>query len=184
MAFGATIILIIILIIGSAVVDEFFPDSAIPSTSNTNEKDLAKIARDIHELVNEERVSRGIDPLVWNSQIAEIALLHSQDMARNNYYEHVNLQGQDPTSRGIEEGYYCEKIIGAYIYSGLSENLMWMDGYARNAIAKESIEGWLLSTEGHKENMLDTRKLYSGVGVAMADNGEIYVTHNFALCKP
>ena len=184
MAFGGTIALIVILIIGSVIVDEFFPDSAIPSTSNTNEEDLAKIARDIHELVNEERASRGIDPLVWNSQIAEIALLHSQDMARNNYYEHVNLQGQDPTSRGIEEGYYCEKIIGAYIYSGLSENLMWMDGYARNAIAKESIEGWLLSTEGHKENMLDPKWLYSGVGVAMADNGEIYVTHNFALCKP
>ena len=59
-----------------------------------------------------------------------------------------------------------------------------MDGYTRNAIAKESIEGWLLSTEGHKENMLDPKWLYSGVGVAMADNGEIYVTHNFALCKP
>ena len=66
------------------------------------EIDISTLEKRIHELVNEERRKYGLTPLNWDSKLAMIARKHSQDMAVNKYFDHINLRGEDPTERGLK----------------------------------------------------------------------------------
>ena len=58
--------------------------------------------------------------LEYDPAIADIARLHSEDMARSHFYEHDNLRGESPTDRANKAGYFCKAETGW----GLSENLV------------------------------------------------------------
>ncbi len=43
-----------------------------------------KIEREIHDLINKERISQGLQALIWNSKVAEVARIHSLNLAQEN----------------------------------------------------------------------------------------------------
>jgi uncharacterized protein YkwD len=45
------------------------------------DSELAALERQVHDLVNVHRQTRGLSPLAYNEEIASIARRHSQDMA-------------------------------------------------------------------------------------------------------
>ena len=49
----------------------------------------------VHELVNVERVKNNLNPMDWNPALNQIARIHSNDMAKRNYFEHNDLEYQD-----------------------------------------------------------------------------------------
>ena len=51
-------------------------------------------ARQIADLTNGFRVSKGLSPLIWENEAADCAFLHSDDMARSNYYGHISPDGR------------------------------------------------------------------------------------------
>jgi uncharacterized protein YkwD len=57
-------------------------------------------------------------PLAWNPAVASVAQAHSQDMSTNNYFSHVNPQGQDLGARLTAAGFawtsYSESIAAGY----------------------------------------------------------------------
>ena len=149
--------------------------------------DIPAIERMIHDAVNAERAAHGLHALAWQPEVAAIARAHSVDMVARGYYDHLNLDGEDPTARALRFGYPCRK---AYSY-GLAENIMQGDVWHSKTIGlgggtdwmsvgdvvRMAVDGWM-DSPGHRENILMPRYDRSGVGGAL-DGDVIYLTQNF-----
>jgi len=151
------------------------------------------LAARVHELINSERQSYGLAPLAYDPALASIALSHSNDMALNNYFAHVNLAGQTPADRGNAAGYTCKKDYGSYYTIGIAENLFQNNLYTSvtetngvytydwtspEEIARSSVTGWM-NSEGHRKNILTATYDREGIGVAIASDDKVYITENF-----
>lgn len=91
-------------------------------------------------------------PLVWNQQLAAAALAHSQDMARQPYFSHVNKQGQQATQRAEAQG---------YAWRAIAENI----SRGQNS-AQEAVAGWV-NSPGHCSNLMNPRLTEMGAGLAI-----------------
>ncbi|MDD5693081.1 MAG: CvpA family protein [Patescibacteria group bacterium] len=100
------------------------------------------------ELVNLERTTRGLKPLIMSEKLREIARNHSADMFQRGYFAHNTPEGQTPFDRMDNAG---------IIYMQAGENL---------ALAPDVdiAHSGLMNSPGHKANILtpDFRKV--GIG--------------------
>jgi uncharacterized protein YkwD len=90
-----------------------------------------------------------VAPVTWNNVLENVALLHSTDMNKNNYFSHTGLDGSTPGDRITRAGYnwraYGENIAKGYT----SEQAV--------------MTGWLQS-EGHCKNIMSSNVKEMGVG--------------------
>ena len=138
----------------------------------------ADVERIVHDRVNDQRVARKLNALGADRLLSAIARAHSEDMAKRNFFSHVNPEGEDPTARGKRARYECHKELGRAVRDGLAENLY--EGSLSptiNDIGRASVREWLNSPE-HRRNILEKRYDRSGVGVAISGN-RIYITQLF-----
>ncbi len=152
--------------------------------------DIPILEKQIHELINQQRNSNGLSSLSYDPSLASIARKHSADMALNNYFEHVNLQGLDPTGRGSREGYSCYKNYGSYYTQGIAENIfktshttsynerIVYDLIPMEEIAQSTVNGWM-NSPGHRKNILTATYDREGIGVAISSDNKVYVTEDF-----
>jgi len=91
-------------------------------------------------------------PLAWNLQLAGAALAHSQDMARQAYFSHVNKQGQQVPQRAEAQG---------YVWRAIAENI----SRGQNSAA-EAVAGWI-NSPGHCSNLMNPRLTEMGAGLAI-----------------
>jgi uncharacterized protein YkwD len=105
------------------------------------------------EMVNKERTSRGLKPLVFDPELTQVARAHSRDMFEKGFFAHVNLEGQDPFAR-MKKAHVTFRSAG--------ENL---------ALAKtvEMAHTNLMNSPGHKANIL--QPAYGRVGIGILDGG-------------
>lgn len=120
------------------------------------------------ELVNAERRARGESALVWDAELTRMARLHSEKMARQNFFSHSGPDGQ-----GLRERSRASGIVG---FKALGENLAYNKGFAD--AASSAVVGWMRS-EGHRDNILNAEYTRTGVGIARAADGRIYFTQVF-----
>jgi|GEM_PF-809174 len=148
----------------------------------------------LHELVNAERVRRGLPALEHERQLRQIARAHSKDMAKRAFFAHISPEGRSPTERGNLKGYSCRKGSKSQYIFGIGENIhqAWLfDSYKTlngrivsynwltlEKLARRIVSGWINSKE-HKENILNSSYDSAGMGVAIAKDGKIYSTQNF-----
>lgn len=118
----------------------------------------------LFDLTNAERVNYNLQPLIWDEQVRMTARKHSEDMAKNNYFDHTNLAGQSPFDRMKED-----RLL--FILAG--ENLAY--GQFNSIYAHEG----LMNSEGHRSNILQPDYEYLGVGVAFNSQSQPYFTENF-----
>ena len=90
-------------------------------------------------------------PLTLSSTLAGVAFGHAADMARHDYFEHVDLAGQSPADRVRAVG-YREKLVG--------ENI----AYGPESV-DDAVKGWL-DSPGHCANIMDPR--FEQMGFAYA----------------
>ena len=154
-----------------------------------------ELASRIHQLTNEERRRHGLRALEWDRELAAIAYLHSSDMARRDYFDHISPEGKNFADRYREHGYRKSTRVGDVVYEG-AENL-FLNNIARSytydketgevysydfnsleEIAKSTVEGWMQSP-GHRENIL-TPFTREGIGIYITDDGKVYITQNFS----
>jgi len=154
---------------------------------------ISDLEQRVHVLVNKERAGRKLAGLRFDDKLARIARTHSQDMARRNFFDHVNPDGQDPTARGEAAGYTCEKVSGDLVTVGLAENIFQGNLYSRvrtvgtqksyewnsaDEIAAESLTGWM-NSPGHRRNIVETTYIKTGIGIAIARDDKVYITQVF-----
>jgi uncharacterized protein YkwD len=150
--------------------------------SNTVSNINPAIEQRINELVNEKRREHGLPSLVYDASLSNIARLHSQDMADNGYFSHVNLRGEDPSERASKYNYPIEKAIGGGAYQvGIGENIGKMPtgnvigvGFVSNnpeSVAQAQVDSWMTSP-GHRDNILSPQ--YDKIGIGVAYDGIYY----------
>ncbi len=154
--------------------------------------DGADVARRIHDYVNVERARRGLAVLAWDARLARIALRHSRDMAKRNFFSHDSPEGQDFDARYRQAGYRCAIRVGSVVHAGaenialgrLYSSMRIVNGVAEydwnsaEQIARKVVDGWM-DSRGHRKNILTPHWRHEGVGVEIHPDNKIYVTQNF-----
>ena len=144
----------------------------------------------IHQRINEYREEHGHNGIRWDNRLAHIARTHSEDMAKNDYYSHINHAGDNATSRARKAGYNCDNPRSI----GLAENIHLLYGHTSTLLGRPHdlltqeqmiqmfVADWT-NSPGHRRIILDPRINKTGIGVAFGtamgvENG-IYVTQKF-----
>lgn len=123
-----------------------------------------KLARQVHEQINEYRKSLNLAPLTLNAEISEQARKHSENMARNKVeFSH---DGFDRRIKAL-----------SISYRSAAENVAYNQGYGDPV--KQAVSGWIES-EGHRQNLTGNYNL-TGIGAVKNQQGEYYFTQIFIL---
>jgi uncharacterized protein YkwD len=142
---------------------------------------LSKVAKITYQKANEARIAHGLQPLMWNDKLAQIAQAHSDDMARRQYFSHVSPDGVDNIDRFERAGMDCTVRMNDGSWTNGSENIVRGTGAGTDEeyLAERSVSGWMSSTEGHRENLLREYWVSTGIGFAIGEDGYFYGTQVF-----
>jgi uncharacterized protein YkwD len=114
-------------------------------------------------LVNQERTSRGLKPLVPNRRLARAAVGHANDMVAKGYFSHDSADGRSFVDRIRNSGYVVPQALPS-----LGEDLAWGSGTL--GTPRQIVESWMESP-GHRANILYRKFRQAGLGVAFGDPG-------------
>lgn len=130
---------------------------------------VSELERDMHDLVNAHRSTRGSVPLSYREEIAEVARQHSQAMAtgRSNF-----------SHAGAEKR---QRVIARQIgFQRFAENIA-MNTYRSDMAGKKAFEDWLTS-QGHRAAIEGNFNL-TGIGIAQDRAGAFYFTQIFVFAQ-
>lgn len=114
------------------------------------------------EQTNQRRVDRGLKPLKLNPQLSDAARRKGADMFTFDYWAHTNPHA------GREPWYFFDAVGYAYQFAG--ENL------ARDfAATPPMVQAWMDSSS-HRDNILSTRYVDTGIAVVNGQLGGIETT--------
>lgn len=122
-----------------------------PSDSNNSDNDnvdISEYARQCFDLINEERVSRGLEELEWDDSIAEACDIRAEELSEK--YSHTRPDGSDFDTVFDETGVIYHKTRGENIAAGYTS-------------PKMAASGWMKSTK-HKDNILYRKFKRSAIG--------------------
>jgi uncharacterized protein YkwD len=122
------------------------------------------LALEVLDLVNQERTSRGLDPLIGHAGADDAAYGHAYDMDARNFFDHINPTGESPGDRLDRHG---------VSWSGAAENI------ARGQDTPADVMADWMSSAGHRANILDPSYTHLGVGVHVASGGPWWVQNFF-----
>lgn len=134
----------------------FGNDSEDSSAGNIQQSSMAS---QVVSLVNKERSAEGLSSLSSDAQLAKLAQLKAEDMAKLGYFSH--------TSPTYGSAFDMMKTYGVS-YKTAGENI------AKGQKTAESVmEGWMNSS-GHRANILKSDYTKIGVGYAKSAGGITY----------
>jgi uncharacterized protein YkwD len=142
-----------------------------PAPPNCNPERNTSFENQVLTLINQARASNGLASLNTNQKIAASALVHSTDMACNNFVDHSGSNGSSWYDRITAQG---------YVYSSATENI-----YVGNPQFGGTPQGafeWWMNSQIHRDNILDVKMTDIGVGYIFNADSEYggYYTVNFA----
>lgn len=117
----------------------------------------------ILQLCNAERQKNALKALKSNMDLTKLARLKSDDMVKNNYFDH-----QSPTYGSPFD--MLKKYGVSYMYAG--ENI------ALNQNADAAFKAWM-NSEGHRKNILNPNFTELGVGIAQKSGASYVYTQMF-----
>lgn len=126
---------------------------------------LNNLRNDLLNLINDSREEHDLNPVELSSEINEIAQAHSDDMADNNFFAHVNLDNKTPDDRRLEAG----------IATPVSENIA-------KDISIEFTHYGLMRSGSHRSNILNPNWERVGIGIS-EDEGYLYVAEEFSTLE-
>lgn len=138
-------------------------DSPVPFPTPVKLPQASEMEKDLFDLVNRERAKRGLEPLKYNDEIADIARAHSHS----------------PAHFGAENGAESGDLLrdcGVYYFDTSAEYMLSMPGpiYDYKEFLKMVSETW--SSE-ESENQIPTSDFdETGIGAAVDSDGNIQLT--------
>ena len=109
-------------------------------------------------LLNLDRSNYNLAELTIDPALSRIARLKSEDMRDHHYFAHTS-----PTYGDVRD--MLSKL--GYAYTAAGENIV------------EKAQAALISSPGHRRNILSRGYTKVGVGVALDENGYVYLTQIF-----
>lgn len=122
---------------------------------------------DLLRLVNNERTSRGLNPLSVNETLMALASDKAAHMANGNYFSHTSPGGEDVKELFARYGMVNQQV---------GENLLRIKG---SVSAQKAVATWMQSEE-HRKIIL-TPYTDTGIGLVRAADGTIYIAEAFAV---
>jgi len=123
---------------------------------------------DVFEKVNVQRIKNGLDPLVKNSVLTEVAIERARDMVAQNYYDHINKQGlyfyDLIEQKSYTTGFACENLDMSF-----------------SASTSSYVADWMNSRNGHRECLLDEKITDAGYALVAYGNSENSIDENAYL---
>lgn len=116
------------------------------------------------DLVNQERVNRGLNALTWDPELVTVARGHSREMLELGYFSHSS-----PNTGKLGDRLRAHGIN--YVRAG--ENLAYAPSLG---VAHRG----LMQSDGHRANILEPSFQRVGIGVITASDGTLMVTQVFA----
>ncbi len=129
------------------------------------------------ETVNTRRAGYGLNRLVWDERLADIATQHSQDMLQNDFLGH----------RSPSHGNLRQRLTTASYFATVSRENLALDQDLMSAHLS------LMASPGHRANVLASDVTHIGIGVVqqMSSEGpplwiitEIFVRKNPEMQRP
>jgi uncharacterized protein YkwD len=154
--------------------------------------DVTHLEKKIHNMVNKEREKKGLPVLLWDESLHSIARKYSQDMEQRNFFSHNDPEGRSFCDRYKAARFECRIGVGDTICLG-AENISqfhlnnsssykgcktFFNSNTEDEIAESVVKGWM-SSKNHGRNILTPYFKRQGIGVALSDDGRVYVTENF-----
>lgn len=114
---------------------------AVQAPEKKDEKPkLSKEEQQILDLTNEARAKMKLPPFKPNALLAQAALAHNQNMAKQKKIDHI-LDGKNPADR-------ADAV--KYDWASCNENLAWIE---KNGKIQMIFDGWMKS-KVHRDNIL------------------------------
>lgn len=133
----------------------------------TQEFDVPKLEKAVSKEVDRRRKENGLKALKSNPELATIARAHCEDMIRRGYFDHKDPEGKQSADR----------LRGAGLtYSMVGENIF--KAWGVDDIPATAAEGWM-NSKGHRANILNGDYTETGMGVAVDDEGAVFITQLF-----
>ena len=152
-----------------AYIDQNPPDrltAAVPADESAQTTFAAAEAY-AFQLLNADRARHRKPALLWDSQLAQIARAHSDDMRDHHFFGH----------QSARTGLPADRLKAAhYLTSSNAENV------AHNGTVFEAQEG-LMHSLGHRRNILSAEPTRIGIGIALVIEGKrrrLWLTQLFA----
>lgn len=148
-------------------------DSPLSPSGSTVENRLV-------DRINTYRDSRGENRLERETDLDEMAEYHSQDMIEDDYYAHTSPGGETVKDRFQEFAPQCRGGSENIHRAELRENMRiyqsdtTVDTTTVDGLTTYFFKGWQ-NSDGHRENMLNSRWTRIGIGVGM-EGGDVYAT--------
>jgi uncharacterized protein YkwD len=144
---------------------------------------VARLAKELHARINQERRRQGQPTFWWDAALGRIAVKHSRDMAKRNYFGHTSPDGRGITERYLKGHYACGVTINGVLRSGAEMIHRYpLDGAdgsrAQDEIIASAIEAWMTNDEDRR-TLLSPHWQREGTGVFVAPDGMVYITVNF-----
>lgn len=141
------------------------------------ELNVSNIESLIHQKINYQRNQHGLTSLVYDDQISDIARSHSQDMARNNYFDHVSLSGKEPWDRGFPYGYQtCGTLDAIALQNKYDELSREYDKYPQTTTSQSQYQqamalyNQLNSISDQLNSMIENGQLFGGLAENIFQN--------------
>jgi len=169
----------LLLLAGVFIAAQFFPSILVstsligstPATQETGEQlegstagvgwtpalESYRLAEDLEQRVNDERMARGLRPLVWHEGLADLARQWSEEMMVSGYRHSPDSFRIHPDVLGIGEN----------ILMGPTDT-------------GEAHVGWMES-DGHRQSILNPDFTTIGIGVVCRNDGRIWATQMFGV---
>jgi uncharacterized protein YkwD len=131
--------------------------------------DLASLEASLLTQVNRVRSDHHLVPLVRRSDLDQVALGHSTDMARRGYFSHQSPEGANPVHRLQQQGVTDMRLA--------AENL---GKTTHSDPSAEIVRSWLRSPD-HRGNLLAPALNFTGIGIVQDANGSLIYTQVYIL---
>ena len=140
----------------------------IPWSSVTRRAGAEDRVGQVLTLINRLRVDNGLEPLRQDVRLSEAAQGHVEEMAGQDFFDHIGPNGADIDARLARVG---------YAYKVVAENIA-----AGSSVPEKTVQGWM-DSERHRANILLPQARDAGVGYAHVpeDGGKIRYSHYWTL---
>ena len=140
------------------------------------------VEREMLALINQERTSRGLDPLELERNLNESSEDHSSWMLDTDRFSHTGQGGSSATQRMQAAGF---DLSGSW---RTGEKIAWQSERGAPGISDDvaQLHQNLMNSPGHRANILNPDFKYIGIGIEEGDMqgyDAVMVTQNFAATQ-
>jgi uncharacterized protein YkwD len=143
-----------------------------------NSQSASYLLETVLENINKSIASNGAGPVSLDEKATKAAQTHCEDMARNDFFGHISLDGSRPLHRynftAGGEGHIAENVallVNSTSFEHNDDTLLEIAAKGHDLFMAETAP-----SDSHRKNILDIRHNQVGIGLAV-------VGHRFTYCE-